>query len=100
MISAAAVTGPATSPCLMAGERFRRNLRIEPPPARPVGFTAGSTSGLLARELVAPNRLLERLMANGMSEHEAKVAIDAAVRTWLEPGSAGETDPKRLIFSR
>ena len=64
---------------------------------RPRGFTAGNTSGLSAPELEALNRALVRLMAAGVSEAEAKVALDAAVREWLEPKDAGEADVDRLL---
>ena len=67
---------------------------------RPRGFTAGNTSGLSATELEALNRALDRLMASGLSEPDAKVALDAAVRTWLEPGKAGEADVERLLAWR
>ena len=60
------------------------------------GFTAGNTSGLSMPELEALNRALGRLMAAGLTEAKAKVALDAAVRSWLEPKDAGEADLARL----
>ena len=61
------------------------------------GFTPTNTSGLNSRELAALNRALERLVAAGLVEAEAKLAIDAAVRQWLEPRDAADADVLRLL---
>ena len=79
---------------------FRPKVTIEPRKLEPEGFTETNTSGVDARELVALNRALERLMAEGLSEREAKLAIDAAVREWLQPKDAGEADLERLLAWR
>ena len=81
-------------------ESFRPEPRIEPGRPPEVGFTTGNTSGLTSRELVALNRALGRLMSAGLDEHEAKLAIDAAVRDWLRPKDAGEADIERLLAWR
>ena len=59
-----------------------------------------NTSGVNGRELAALNRALRRLMDAGLTEHEAKLAIDAAVGEWLEPKDAGEADVERLLAWR
>lgn len=79
---------------------YRPEVHIEPPREPVRGFTATNTSGLTAPELVALNRALERLMAAGLSEHDAKLAIDAAVRDWLKPKEAAKTDVERLLAWR
>ena len=79
---------------------YRPVVRLEVSREKPRGFTAGNTSGLSAPELEALNRALGRLMASGLSEAAAKVALDVAVRTWLEPGKAGEADIERLLAWR
>ena len=75
---------------------YRPEVRLGAPRKKPRGFTAGNTSGLSVPELEALNRALGRLMASGLSEADAKFALDAAVRSWLEPKDAGEVDVDRL----
>ena len=58
---------------------YRPEVRLEVSREKPRGFTAGNTSGLSAPELEALNRALGRLMASGLSEAAAKVALDVAV---------------------
>ena len=79
---------------------YRPEVRLEVPREKPRGFTARNTSGLSAREIAALNCALDRLMASGLTEAEAKVALDAAVRSWLEPKDAGEADVVRLLARR
>ena len=62
------------------------------------GFTAGNTSGLNGRDLAALNRALMRLMEAGLSEWDAKVRLDQAVRVWLAPIDADTTDLHRLLL--
>ena len=81
-------------------EPFRPTVRIEPTKPAQNGFTPTNTSGVDARELVALNRALRRLMDAGLTEREAKLAIDAAVREWLEPKDAGGADLERLMAWR
>ena len=63
-------------------------------------FSPTNTSGLTGSELAALNRALARLTATGLSEYDAKVAIDAAVRVWLRPADAGDADVERLLAWR
>ena len=77
-------------------EPFRPVLQREPVRVPDKGFTTGNTSGLTASELVA----LDRLMASGLGEHAAKLALDAAVREWLRPRDAAEADLERLLAWR
>ena len=81
-------------------ESFRPVVRIEPSQPMLEGFTATNTSGVDSRELTALNRALHRLMDAGLTEREAKLAIDAAVRQGLEPKDAGEADVDRLLAWR
>ena len=81
-------------------ESFRPIVRLEPKPPEQEGFNAANTSGVNGRELTALNRALRRLMDAGLSEHEAKLAIDAAVREWLKPKDAGAADLERLLAWR
>ncbi len=81
-------------------EPFRPTVRIEPCRSEPEGFTATNTSGVDHRELIALDRALRRLMDAGLTEREAKLAIDAAVRQGLEPKDAGEADVDRLLAWR
>ena len=78
-------------------ERFQPVIRSVPRPEPQPGFTAGNTSGLNRRELAALNRALDRLMAAGLSERDAKLKLDAAVRVWLAPIDAGSEDLDRLL---
>ena len=79
---------------------FRPKVTIEPRQPEREGFTATNTSGVTGPELAALNRALERLIAEGLSEREAKLAIDAAVREWLQPKDAAEADVERLLAWR
>ena len=81
-------------------ESFRPTVRVEPARTVQEGFTDTNTSGVDSRELVALNRALRRLMDAGLTEREAKLAIDAALRQWLEPKDAGEADVERLLAWR
>ena len=81
-------------------ESFRPTVRIEPTPPEQEGFNAVNTSGVTGREIDALNRALRRLTDAGLTEHEAKLAIDAAVRQWLEPKNAGKADVERLLAWR
>ena len=76
---------------------YRPAAYAVPAPIDEKGFTARNTSGVSEPELVQLNCALGRLMAAGLSEHEAKLAIDAAVREWLEPKDAGGADLERLL---
>ncbi len=81
-------------------ERFRPTPQIEPASRDADGFTPTNTSGVNRRELAALNRALERLVAAGLTEAEAKLAIDAAVRQWLVPRDAADADVERLLAWR
>ena len=81
-------------------ERFEPRVRLDPIRERAPGFTSGNTSGLVAAELAALNVALHRLMARGLREHEAKLALHAAVGEWLEPRDAEEADLDRLLAWR
>ena len=81
-------------------ERFEPTVRLDPVRQPDPGFTAGNTSGLVATELAALNVALDRLMAHGLTEHEAKLALHAAVGEWLEPKDAGDADLERLLAWR
>ena len=81
-------------------ESYRPTVRVEPARLAEEGFTTTNTSGVDSRELAALNRALERLMDAGLTEHDAKIAIDAAVRQWLEPKDAGDADVERLLAWR
>ena len=81
-------------------ERFEPTVRLDPVRQPDPGFTAGNTSGLVAVELAALNAALRRLMARGLTEHEAKLALHAAISDWLEPKDAGEADAERLMAWR
>ena len=78
-------------------ESFRPVVRVEPSRPAEEGFTRTNTSGVSDRELVALNRALRRLIDAGLSEHEAKVAIDRAVRAGLKPQDAGTADMDQLL---
>ena len=78
-------------------ERFEPVVRLTPRPEPPSGFTRANTSGLGNAELAALNRALDRLMRAGLSEHQAKMKLDQAVRTWLQPIDAGIADVDRLL---
>ena len=79
---------------------YQPDVRLEAPRERPRGFTAANTSGLSSHELAALNRTLERLTSSGLSEPEAKLALDAAVRQWLACSDAGDADLQRLLAGR
>ena len=64
------------------------------------GFTLNNTSGLTTAALAALNGALHRLMDTGLAEHEAKLALDAAVRGWLRPEDAADADLERLLAWR
>ena len=81
-------------------ERFEPNVRLDPVRQPDPGFTAGNTSGLNATELAALNAALERLIAKGLTEYEAKLALHAAVGEWLESMDAGQADIERLLAWR
>ena len=81
-------------------EPFRPDVEVGARPETDAGFTSRNTSGLNARELGALNGALQRLMARGLSEYEAKSALHAAVTDWLEPKDAGDADVERLISWR
>ena len=68
---------------------FRAVVRIVPRPEPP--------SGLSNAELAALNRALDRLMRAGLPEHAAKMKLDGAVRTWLQPNDAGIADFDQLL---
>lgn len=78
-------------------EKFVPEARAVPRPEPQAAFTAGNTSGLNRRELAALNRALDRLMAAGLAERDAKLKLDAAVRVWLAPIDAGGEDLARLL---
>ena len=79
---------------------FRPIVRVGSPPETEAGFTAGNTSGLNRSELAALNSALRRLMARGLSDYEAKLALHAAVGDWLEPDNAADADIERLLAWR
>ena len=79
-------------------EKFVPVVHVEPRLEPQRGFTAGNTSGLDGRELAALNRALDRLMEAGLSEWDAKVRLDQAVRVWLAPIDADTTDLHRLLL--
>ena len=81
-------------------ESFRPTPRLAPRRAGETGFHASNTSGLTAREIAILNRVLARLMAFGLSEPAAKLAIDAAVRDGLEPADACDADLDRILAWR
>lgn len=81
-------------------EPFRPNVRIEPARPEPQGFMVTNTSGVNDRELQALNRALKRLMDAGLTEYEAKLALDAAVPEWLKFRDAGDADVERLLAWR
>ena len=64
------------------------------------GFTTSNTSGVNAAELVALNRLLDRVTGAGLDPYWAKIAIDAACRDWLEPADAAGADLERVLARR
>ena len=78
-------------------EKFEPRVELQPLPKSEVGFTATNTSGQDARELVALNRALGRLMSGGLTEWEAKLKLHAAVADWLEPKDAATADLDRLL---
>ena len=55
-------------------------------------------SGLDGHELAALNRGLDRLMKAGLSEWDARVRLDQAVRVWLAPRDAGTVELDRLLL--
>ena len=77
-------------------ERFEPAVGIEPRPTPPTGSIQANTPGLDNRKLAALNRALDQLMRAGLSEHDAKVKLDHAVRAWLEPIDAGTAELDRL----
>lgn len=80
---------------------YRPSVRIEPQrPIRAGGFDRLGTSGLTARELDRLDRALARLVAAGLSERAAKLALDAAIRDWLAPDDADDADLERLLAWR
>ena len=78
-------------------ESFRPTVRIEAVRPQPEGFTASNTSGVSDPELVSLNSTLRRIMATGLSEHEGKLLLDAAVRRGMKPADAGVTDLTWLL---
>ena len=79
-------------------EKFVPVVHVEPHREPQRGFTAGNTSGLDGHELASLNRALDRLMEAGLSEWDAKVRLDQAVRVWLAPRDAGAADLDRLLL--
>jgi hypothetical protein len=75
-------------------------MRLQPYIEPEAGFTPRNTSGLDGRELAALNRALDRLMAHGLSDREAKLALHAAVAHWLQPRDAADADLERLLAWR
>ena len=78
-------------------EKFEPKVELKLLPDLEVGFTASSTSGLNARELVALNRALGRQMSHGLSKRDAKLKHHTAVAHWLEPKDAAGADLDRLL---
>ena len=81
-----------------ARERFVPVVHVEPRAEPQRGFTPGNTSGLNGRELAALNLALDRLVEAGLSEWDAKVRLDQAVRVWLAPRDAGTMELDRLLL--
>ena len=79
---------------------FRPVVRVDPPHEPEPGFTPATTSGLTDAELVALDAALRRLTATGLSLYEAKRALDAAVREWLDPRDAADAELDRLLAWR
>ena len=79
-------------------EKFVPVVHLKPRLESQRGFTASNTSELDDRELVSLNRALDRLMEAGLSEWNAKVRLDQAVRVWLAPIDASITDLDRLLL--
>ena len=81
-------------------ERFMPKVRLEALPVHEPGFTPRNTSGLNAAELAALNAVLSRMIARGLTERQAKVALHGAVAAGLEPIDADKTDLERLLAWR
>ena len=78
-------------------ESFPPTVRNDPVSPQPEGFTAANTSGVSDPELVSLNWALCRIMKTGLSEHEGKLVLDAAVRRGMKPADAGVTDLNWLL---
>lgn len=61
-------------------ERFVPKIVLAPRRELASGFTASNTSGLGPTELAALNTALDRLKAAGLTERDAKLRLDGAVR--------------------
>ena len=79
---------------------YRATIRVEPVHLAEKRFLTTNTSGVDRRELTALNRALQRLVAAGLTKHEAKIAVDAAIRQWLESKDASDPDLERLLRRR
>ena len=79
---------------------FRPAIRVDPPILPPSGFTSANTSGLDGMQLAALNVALARLIDAGLTEHQGKLALDAAVRIWLAPEDAADAEIERLLAWR
>ncbi len=64
------------------------------------GFTSANTSGLDGTQIASLNVALARLIDAGLTEREAKLRIDAAMRMWLQPENATDAELERLLAWR
>ena len=79
---------------------FRPEIRLAPPRDVSSGFTSTNTSGLDGVQIAALNVALARLIDAGLTEHQGKLALDAAVRIWLAPEDAADAELERLLAWR
>ena len=56
--------------------------------------------GLAGTQIAALNVALARLTDAGLTEHQGKLALDAAIRILLEPENAADAEVERLLAWR